>query len=265
MKIKFKKCFVVLLFMICCLICVGCASKVNNAMYIKSEYEHAKWELNGQYYIINTYADLNNLLENESSDKYSAAFFENNSLIIFKIIEDFIGSKSEIKSYCFKGKTIKINVKTIQKGQEKGEEYWWFILELNKVEIKNIEEVKIIKNKKEIMNKVKIDLYNGVREAYWNTFIKSKRQDSALEDVLIHNYLGIYEDSFVAVFLDREDCDFPEMVCHCIVENLDFEYSMGYEILVYDGEKFYKLNEAYSCGILSIYSIREIYKKYYIL
>lgn len=64
MKIKFKKCFVVLLFMICCLICVGCASKVNNAMYIKSEYEHAKWELNGQYYIINTYADLNNLLEN---------------------------------------------------------------------------------------------------------------------------------------------------------------------------------------------------------
>ncbi len=106
-------------------------------------------------------------------------------------------------------------------------------------------------------------LYNEVCEAYLNKFIKPIRENSTVEDVWVFEYLGTYGDSYVAVILDRQNCDFPEVVNDYSIENFYFSYSVGYDIIVYKENEFLKLNEAYDCNILNIFDIEKIYKKYY--
>lgn len=106
-------------------------------------------------------------------------------------------------------------------------------------------------------------LYNEVCEAYLNKFIKPIRENSTVEDVWLFEYLGTYGDSYVAVILDRQNCDFPEIVNDYSIENFNFSYSVGYDIIVYNKNEFLKLNEAYGCNILNIFDIEKIYKKYY--
>lgn len=106
-------------------------------------------------------------------------------------------------------------------------------------------------------------LYNEVCEAYLNKFIKPIRENSTVEDVWLFEYLGTYGDSYVAVILDRQNCDFPEIVNDYSIENFNFSYSVGYDIIVYNENEFLKLNEAYDCNILNIFDIEKIYKKYY--
>ena len=99
----------------------------------------------------------------------------------------------------------------------------------------------IIKNKKSN----NISLYGEVCEAYFNTYIKPKREDASISDVWIFEYLGIYGDCFVAVILDKKDCTFIEKECKITVEDIVFVYSYGYDILVYDGSGFSDLLTAY--------------------
>ena len=106
-------------------------------------------------------------------------------------------------------------------------------------------------------------LYNEVCEAYLNKFIKPIRENTTVEDVWLFEYLGTYGDSYVAVILDRQNCDFPEIVNDYSIENFNFSYSVGYDIIVYNENEFLKLNEAYDCNILNIFDIEKIYKKYY--
>lgn len=114
-----------------------------------------------------------------------------------------------------------------------------------------------------VKNMGKEKLYNEVCEAYFNEFIKPIRENSTVEDVWVFEYLGTYGHSYVAVILDRQNCDFPEIIKNYIIGNFCFSYSLGYDIIVYNENKFLKLNEAYDCNILNIFDIEKIYKKYY--
>lgn len=259
MNQKLNKLFLVLSLIIFSLLFTGCSSIVKNvkALYIKTTYEYAKWELNGQYYIINTDKDLIDLLENDALEKYNDAFFEENLLIAFKIVEENKGNISEIQSYKIKKNLIEINIKTIQEGNEEAKEYWWFILELNKDEVKDIQNVKIIKNKKEIMNTKNMNLYNEAIQCFLET--KINKPTAKLDDVLLHRYLGIYNDCLVGVFLEKGLLYKSIGFTHTI-EDLVFSYRHGHDIVVYNNGKFISLAIAYSNNLLSYNDLVKIHE-----
>ena len=83
------------------------------------------------------------------------------------------------------------------------------------------------------------DLYTKACEAYWKQFIKPLREDLSIEDVWIYRYLGTYGDSYFAIILDGNNFIFPEHIIEYTIGGLDFSYSEGYEILVYNNGKNY--------------------------
>lgn len=118
------------------------------ATYIRINYEDNT--VDGEFSIIDNYNDLNKLLNDDAPEKYDNAFFENNSLIVFKNVETSSGNRSIIDSYDIENEIITINVKTVEYGEICVMSCWWFILELDKNEVVDIETVKIIKNGKKI-------------------------------------------------------------------------------------------------------------------
>jgi len=133
---------------------VGCSNSTIsdnvNATYIRTHFEDDEW--NGKFKVVNNHIDLVSLLEDDAPEKYNENFFENSSLLIFKIVESSSGNKSEIESYIISDKTITINVKTIIYGDDCMMTCWWHILELSKEEAETFKSVKIYKNGEEIMN-----------------------------------------------------------------------------------------------------------------
>lgn len=118
------------------------------ATYIRTNYEDNT--VDGEFGIIDNYSDLIKLLNDDVPEKYNIAFFENNSLIVFKNVETSSGNRSVIDSYDIENKIITVNVKTVEYGEICVMSSWWFILELDKNAVADIETVKIIKNGKEI-------------------------------------------------------------------------------------------------------------------
>lgn len=114
-----------------------------------------------------------------------------------------------------------------------------------------------------ICNEDKDNMVDKVCEAYFNKFVKPKRENAVLEDVLLYEYLGVYNGNFVGVFLDKKDSIFIEVVCEITVEDVVFTYSYGYDIYVYDGTNFMDLLTAYNESKLTYEDILEIYKIYY--
>ena len=146
---------------------VGCSTKNNtksiNASYIETFFENSN-DVNGQFDIIENQADLVILLKNDTPKKYNDSFFETNSLLVFKIVESSLKDKSEIDSYEINDKTITINVKGVESKDDNVTGCWRYILELSKVEINSFENIKIIKNNKEIISDNKIMLNNYLKQ-----------------------------------------------------------------------------------------------------
>ncbi len=85
--------------------------------------------------------------KNAAYEKYNVSFFEEKSLLIFKVMEPSAGNKSEIISYNSEKSLITVNVKTIEFGDNDDEKgYWMFVLELGKEEINKNYAVKVIKD-----------------------------------------------------------------------------------------------------------------------
>lgn len=135
-------------------------NNIINATYISTYFVDD--DIDGQFEIINKHIDLITLLENDVPEKYDNNFFETKSLLVFKIVESSGGNKSEIESYIINDKTLNVYVKTKQYGDTADMGYWWFILELNKKEVENFENVKIYKNGEEIMSELNYE-NNGNR------------------------------------------------------------------------------------------------------
>ena len=130
-----------------------------------------------------------------------------------------------------------------------------FLNEYNSEEIyKNIDiYVKLI-------NEGDINMIDKVCEAYFDRYIKPKRENAIIEDVILFEYLGTYNGVFVGVFLDKKDCVFIEKECEIIVEDIVFKYSYGYDIYVYDGSDFMDLLTAYNNSKLVYEDLLNIYK-----
>ena len=105
-----------------------------------------------------------------------------------------------------------------------------------------------------------INMIDKACEAYFNRYIKSKREDAIIDDVILFEYLGTYNGVFVGVFLDKKDCVFIERECEIIVKDIVFNYSYGYDIYVYDGKIFMDLLTAYNNSKLTYENILSIYK-----
>ena len=186
---------------------IGCSPSDDNqnrvmATYIETYFQEDIAE--GEYNIVDNRLDLVALLNSDLSEKYNDAFFKNHSLLVFAIAESSHGNKSEIESYAIRDKTLTVQVKTTQFGDDCLMGYWWFILELSKDEIDHFNRVKIVKNGEEIRSRINKILYSEAIQCYFEKYIKVKRPDASIEDVWLFKNLGQYNDSFVGVFLDRK-------------------------------------------------------------
>ena len=171
LKSKFAKLFLILGVILFSLGgVVGCSKSGDNnsvyATYISTYFEDD--HIDGQFKIVNNHIDLVTLLENDTPEKYNDNFFENKSLLVFKIVELSGGNKSEIESYEIIDKTLNVYVKTKQYGDTADMGYWWFILELSKDEVGNFDNVKIFKNGEEIMNDEKQNDSNNI--SYYTSY-----------------------------------------------------------------------------------------------
>ena len=146
--------------------CYPTDSNSSNATYIETYFEDD--DVEGQFEVVKNHIDLVTLLENDTPEKYNEDFFEDKSLLVFKIVESSGGNKSVIESYIINDKTLNVYVKTKQYGDTADMGYWWFILELNKEESENFESIKIFKNGNEIMNGTtnEIKSFYTLQEAY---------------------------------------------------------------------------------------------------
>ncbi len=107
-----------------------------------------------------------------------------------------------------------------------------------------------------------IDMVDEACEAYFNRFIKPKREDAVIEDVILFEYLGTYNGVFVGVILDKKNCVFVEKECQIVVADIVFKYSYGYFIYAYDGTNFMDLLTAYNNSKLTYENLLSIYKLY---
>lgn len=89
-------------------------------------------------------------------------------------------------------------------------------------------------------------------------YIQKDREDATIDDVSLFEYLGIYNNSLVGIFMDKKNSFFTEYVVNCFIEDLDFSYSNGYQILVYSNSEFYPLQFAYK-NILTYDDLKTIY------
>ena len=105
-----------------------------------------------------------------------------------------------------------------------------------------------------------IDMVDEACEAYFNRFIKAKREDAVIDDVILFEYLGTYNGVFVGVILDKKNSVFVEKECQIVVEDIVFKYSYGYFIYAYDGTNFMDLLTAYNQSKLTYDNLESIYK-----
>ena len=129
---------------------------MNNPNGIKSHYIKLDEAIHeDDLTIVDTQEQLSNYLslKNINSDvlnKYDDIYFMTKSLIIFTNYEGSSHNDSIISSYNIENNSIIINVDTIEESDNFMMSYGYFILEVKKDEIKNVEEAIIIKNGRQL-------------------------------------------------------------------------------------------------------------------
>lgn len=230
-----------------------------NATYIEIQFNEEDHE--GDYNIVDTYKELVELIGNDIPEKYSSTFFEDNSLVLFKIIESSAGNKSIIESYFIEGNTISIDVNTISYGDvcEMGE--WLFLLEVSKEEILNVESVEIIKNNQSIeVNNILtlVDIYLSIRKAYVDEINGHGFVTITIDDVKVLHYLGMFGDCYAALI--KGDCmAIPESEIQ--IGGILFKYDREV-ISIYNDGKYYDLKEAYDLKLITKQQLLDIYIEY---
>ena len=106
-------------------------------------------------------------------------------------------------------------------------------------------------------------LYLEVCKTYWEQFIKPNRDNSTIEDVWVYEYLGTYNNCFVAVLLDRKNCAFYDIIGRFTIADLEFTYSYGYHIMVYSDGAFLLLFEAYGQNLITYEDLKQIHYNHY--
>ena len=244
---------------------VGCQNGVD-ATYIRGWPWDNDWDSAIPLIVVDNHPDLVAILGISTPEKYDDDFFKTKSLLFFGIVEESGGCVSEIKSYAIKNNTISVHIKTKKHGVTANIGYWCFMLELTKKEVESFKNVKLFHDGKDITcdydGEEIVDTANLIdkaREEYLNRYVKSKREDAVIEDVVLDEYLGTYKGVVVCVFSDKKSV-FTEQVLRFEIEDLVFTWSYGYDILVYDGTGFMDLQMAYNNSKLTYEDLLNIHK-----
>ena len=155
---KINKLFLLLGVILFSIVVIGCDEQNViedfQATYVETDFIGDYKE--GLFKIVDNPKELIYILVNDTPEKYDEVFFDNHSLLVFRIVEKSKGIKSEIKSYKIKDNKITVNVEKIEKGDGTDKGYWWFILELTEEDAEKIKNVKIVKNKKVVIDDSKL-------------------------------------------------------------------------------------------------------------
>ena len=107
----------------------------------------------------------------------------------------------------------------------------------------------------------------AARRCYLEQFLLKEHSEATIEDVSFFNYIGTYGNCLVAVFYGEKwhtwNGDFPDIAINFTINNLTFEYPMGYPILVYCDQQIYTLQEAYGSELISAETLAQIHTDYY--
>lgn len=149
---------------------VGCSNIEDNndinATYIETFF--LEEEIDEKINIIDNRLDLETILESDTPEKYDDTFFGYKSLLIFKIIELNNENKSEIESYQICDNTLNVYIETKIVKDNNANSHWWFILELNKDDIKNFDNIKIFKNGEKIIDDFKSNTNLQQKKYYYS-------------------------------------------------------------------------------------------------
>lgn len=252
---------------------VGCSNPTGsdnvNATYIRTHFEED--DIDGKFEIINNHIDLITLLENNIPVKYDDNFFETKSLLVFKIVESSGGNKSEIESYIINDKILNVYVKTKQYGDTTDMGYWWFILELNKKEVKTFENVKIFKNGEEIMSETTIktnhltdEISKYIKTIYVNKINELRAEPLSIDDIQIKNYIGDFNGVYVAIIKgDAPVIAQANTSYYCRIKDKIYQFSLLPEIIsVYCDGVYYTLPDACNLNIFDECEIQDIHSVY---
>ncbi len=110
-------------------------------------------------------------------------------------------------------------------------------------------------------SQIEVEMVTKVKQSYLDTFIEEEWPDVTIEDILMKEYLGIYNGYFVGVFYKLYS-RFTDLLHPCEIDGLDFSYSEGYPILVWKNEIFYELSKVYVEGNISKNDLETIYYLY---
>lgn len=236
-----------------------------NASYILTQYNES--DIQGEFKAINSYAELLYIYKTDLSGKYDEDFFDTHSLIIFKIIESSKETKSIIDFYLIKKGLITINVKTIEFGDDFTMSSWYFVLELEKIDLNNISDVEIVKNdvvitntlsKTDVLN-LSIKIENEIKHAYVLDFCKDSKN---VNDIIIENYYGNYNGYEVVLIKDLKKGD-SGVFRNVIIEDFIFCYPFGNrEMLLWTGEDFLTLDVAFEKGFIHKDDLEKIFEIY---
>ena len=107
------------------------------------------------------------------------------------------------------------------------------------------------------------EMMNQAKQTYLNDFLKTDNPDATINDVSFTPFLGIYNDSLVAVFYGGQyHGPQIERVVELKIEGLDFSYSYGYPILVWNSNSIVELAEAYGQGLLTKANLQAVSSLY---
>ena len=123
-----------------------------------------------------------------------------------------------------------------------------------------------VNNVKEIIVKLYEEeavLVKQVKQSYLDSFIKRYRADATLDDVVILEYLGTYNENFVAIFYDKQNSRFIDRLNPRYIAGMDFSFSEGFPILVWKNGIFYSLSKVYRDGEVLTNDLESIYNLYH--
>lgn len=101
------------------------------------------------------------------------------------------------------------------------------------------------------------------KEAFIEKVISGYRDDGHIDEVKIYHFVGIFDDSYVAVILDKFNSLFVEVMVPLTVNGLDFGHSYGYIMYVYNNGRLYILSEAFAEGVITEKQLKQIHEAYH--
>ena len=107
------------------------------------------------------------------------------------------------------------------------------------------------------------EITNQAKQTYLDNYLKPDSPKATINDVSFWPFLGIYNDSLVAVFYGgKYHGEFTDYIVELEIEGLDFSYSNGYPILIWNNNNIISLAEAFQQELFTKDNLSMIYKLY---